>query len=99
MEMSEADKVKRDKRFEKLDEIDPDFKGNAQQMNPEEIDDRLAQLAKLDQVSEDALKADPTVNKLKEELKEVMTPIREDKKARKLMREYYVYVLEGRGKL
>jgi hypothetical protein len=99
MDLGPIEEAKRQKRFLKLDAMDKDFRTNVQSMSKEDLDQKLAEVAKLEQTNQDAKKADPTVAKLKEETKNATANYREDSKAHKLMTEFVVWVAEQKGYL
>jgi predicted transcriptional regulator len=97
LDLGPIEEEKRQKRFLKLDTLAPDFRDNAQQMGKEELNTKIAEVAKLEQANQEAKKADPKISKAKEEMKNLTAPYREDSKAHKLMTEFLVWVAESKG--
>jgi hypothetical protein len=97
MELTHEEELKRQKRFAKLDDIDPEFRTDMQKLGKVELEDKLAELAHLEQANQNALKNDPKVSALKEELKNLMEPYRADTKAFKGKIEFLVYIGEQKG--
>lgn len=97
MNLGPIEEDKRQKRFLRIDALNPDFRTNAQGMNKEELNNKIAEIAKLEQANQEAKKADPAISKAKEEMKGLTTPYREDSKNNKLFSEFLVWVAENKG--
>lgn len=97
MELGPVEEAKRQKRFQKLDELAPEFRQTLEGKTKEELDNKLAEIAKLEQANRDALLADETVAKLREELKGAKEVYGLDSKTHKLMTEWVVNLMESKG--
>ena len=97
MELSQEEQLKRQKRFSKIDEVDEDFRDGVQSMGKEQIRQKITEVVMLEQANQDALKADAKISGLKEELKNLMEPYKEDSKIHKLKLEFMAYTAESKG--
>lgn len=97
MEFDPIQEEKRQKRFLKLDLMDPDFRSNADNWNKEELKARLAEIATLEQLNQDLLKIDDNVNDLKAKVADAKAPYADTTKTHKLKIEYLVKVASDKG--
>jgi hypothetical protein len=97
MELSQEQELKRQKRFSQIDEVDEEFRDTCQQMGKDQLRQKVTEIVMLEQANQDALKADPKITGLKEELKNMMEPFKEDSKIHKLKLEFLAHVVESKG--
>lgn len=91
----EKPQLEYDKKFYDLTD---EFRKAVQQSSPEDLDQRIADLTKLESERQNVLKNDPAVATAKEELKNLMTPYRDDTKEFKLQIKFIMWALESKGK-
>lgn len=89
--------AKRLKRFEKLDDLLPEFRSTIQGLNKDELDAKISEIAKAEEMSKMAQRNDPDITQVKEKLSHLLEPYRDDSKAHKLMLEFMAYQAESKG--
>jgi hypothetical protein len=97
MELGPEQELKRQKRFSKIDDVDDEFRDQVQGMGKDQLRQKITEVVMLEQANQDALKADQKVASIKEELKNLTEPYKEDAKIHKLKLEFLAYVAESKG--